>query len=295
MTTQESPDPVRTALYLDFDNLHAGLQKDHKLAEAFCHDTRSWLRRIETGSGAPAGGRRILVARAYLNPAAHSSKRSALTKAGFEVIDTPSLTSEGKSAADIRLAIDVLDALAGPVRYDEFIVLSGDADFTPLFHRLRANDRRTMIISSKPIAGAYRNVADLVVDGKDLPELLGVRPGTEVRPAAAAGPASVEAPAVINGAGAIEAAPVDIDPAPAILEALATVIEAGRAFDGSLAAAVVAELAASGRVVPLGRVRQVLGVFGRAGVDVRRAAEPTATALRRTYDTFSDEPNVSAA
>jgi uncharacterized LabA/DUF88 family protein len=52
------------------------------------------------------------------------------------VIDCPPLTSQNKNGADIRMVMDILDALNHQTRFNEFILLSSDADFTPLLTRL---------------------------------------------------------------------------------------------------------------------------------------------------------------
>lgn len=70
------------------------------------------------------------------------------------------------------MVIDILDALASPVVYDEFIVASSDTDFTPLLQRLRATDRRTMIMACGPSASAFRNVADMSLDAEAIVSLL---------------------------------------------------------------------------------------------------------------------------
>jgi hypothetical protein len=59
--------------------------------------------------------------------------------------------------------MDMLDALEHRTRFDEFIVMSGDADFTPVFLRLRAHDRRTVAMVSTPVAAAYRSACDLLI------------------------------------------------------------------------------------------------------------------------------------
>jgi hypothetical protein len=56
------------------------------------------------------------------------------------VIDCPSLTNQGKSSADINLALDAVDALSSPPRYDEYLIFSADADFTALALGCRAAD-----------------------------------------------------------------------------------------------------------------------------------------------------------
>ena len=179
---------IRSALFLDFDNIFGGLmQLDRQAALALAEEPGRWLDALATRR-LPAGQRRdLLVRRAYLNPAGYvydmergndsgrlylSRFRPNLTQSGFEVVDCPALTYGKKNAADIRIVIDVLQSLDARPRYNEFIVASSDADFTPLLQRLRAGDRRTTIISAGTVAPAYRNIANIYLDATDLVDLL---------------------------------------------------------------------------------------------------------------------------
>ena len=60
--------------------------------------------------------------------------------------------------------MDVLDALVHPTRVEEFIVFSADADFTNLLLRLRAHDRRSVILPIGPASPAYSSASDYVID-----------------------------------------------------------------------------------------------------------------------------------
>ena len=44
--------------------------------------------------------------------------------------------------------------------FDEFIILSGDADFTPVLHRLRAHARRTVVFANDHTAQPYTAMSD---------------------------------------------------------------------------------------------------------------------------------------
>jgi uncharacterized LabA/DUF88 family protein len=87
-------------------------------------------------------------------------------------MDCPPITGQGKNSADIRLVIDALDLLRHTTRFDEFIIMSGDADFVPLLVHLREHERQTMIAFAGQIASAYRGTADAVIDGKALSNLI---------------------------------------------------------------------------------------------------------------------------
>jgi hypothetical protein len=168
---------TKTAILLDFDNVFFGLWRvDPDLAVRFADSPLDWLSLL-AGRHLTLETRRWLVARCYLNPAGwvdapgessgrlyFSRFRPAFVRAGFNVIDCPALTRESKNAADIHIVIDALDLLAASCRIDEFVIGSGDADFAPLVHRLRANDRRTTIISARSAAIAYASLADRIID-----------------------------------------------------------------------------------------------------------------------------------
>ena len=174
---------LRSALFVDFDNVFSALcLQDPDAAEAFILEPRRWLEWItrydtaHSGQSAAEAGprRRILVRRCYLNPNGSlvlpngervffGSFRNGLVQAGFQVVDCPPLTRGGKTSADIVLVMDVLDALHHATRFEEFILLSSDADFTPVLQRLRAHDRRTLVVAIGNAAEAYRAAADAVV------------------------------------------------------------------------------------------------------------------------------------
>lgn len=172
--TDPAPRRLRCALFVDFDNVYIGLQRlDPAAAEAFATHPGHWLSGLESGTDDEGDfTRRFLVRACYLNPSVFSQFRPNFTRAGFSVVDCPSLTQQGKSSADINLVLDAVDALAAPTHYDEFLVVSADADFTPLAHRFRAADRRVTIITASPAASAYRAVADTVITADALTDLV---------------------------------------------------------------------------------------------------------------------------
>lgn len=160
----------RAALLVDFDNIYSSLRDvDPAAARIFATDPMRWSSWLEERLGAVGPDadettpRVVLHRTCYLNPSVWGSFRAYFTRAGFRVVDCPALTQQGKNSADIHMVIDALDLLAHPTRYDEFIVLSLDADFTPLFQRLRSFDRRVIMLGSGPSAAALRNTCDYVI------------------------------------------------------------------------------------------------------------------------------------
>lgn len=167
---------MKTALFVDFDNVYSGLRRLSALgAERFARQPSGWLSWLTSefssnaaGQG-PSEARRVLVRRCYLNPVMFHSFRRPFLEAGFEIVDCPPMTAAGKTTTDIHLVLDALDALADDTYFDEFIVFSADADFSPVLRRLRRQDRRTVVFAAGAMSEAYKASADRVIA---IPEFL---------------------------------------------------------------------------------------------------------------------------
>jgi NYN domain len=193
---------LKSALFVDFDNVYSGLRKlDSTYADRFARQPLRWvewmLGDLPAPEHAPDGARRrLLVRRVYLNPQVYQRYRAAFNHAGFEIIDCPAMTSEGKTSTDIHMVLDMIDLLQHQVHYDEFIVFSADADFTPVLRKLRRWDRRTTVLAVGFPSAAYRASADLLIDTDEfLRDALGVREADEGVPAAAVLPTAALASA----------------------------------------------------------------------------------------------------
>ncbi|HEX6912665.1 MAG TPA: NYN domain-containing protein, partial [Longimicrobium sp.] len=162
----------RVALFVDFDNIYLGLLgTSREAAEAFATRPHVWLEWIKQGMPmeprrADAPGpreNRVLIRRCYLNPDTFGKYRGYFTRSGFSVVDCPPLTSRGKNSSDIVMVMDILDALRHETHFDRFVIMSADADFTPVLQRLRAHDRRTAVLVSGQAAPAYRAACDRLI------------------------------------------------------------------------------------------------------------------------------------
>src|SRR5262249_31246211 len=158
----------------------------------FAKDAMGWLKQIETGAVItptngvpPRGQRRIVMNRCYGNPVPRRNTsdnstdmcsfpfvRHHFLRAGFEVVDCPPLTAQLKNSSDSRMVMDLPDSLGPETHFDEFIILSGDADFTPVLHRLRAHARRTVIYATEYTAAPYTAISDGEVREVDLIAML---------------------------------------------------------------------------------------------------------------------------
>ncbi|MCH9809428.1 MAG: NYN domain-containing protein [Alphaproteobacteria bacterium] len=186
---RESEGSLLSTVFVDYDNIYLSLKrKNEEAAKRFAKDAGHWLTEIASGRLiTPTNGpalttpRRIVMNRCYGNPVPRRNSHDNSTdmnsfpfvrhhylRAGFEVIDCPPLTAQLKNSADIRMVMDVRDYLLHDTYFDEFIILSGDADFTPVLHRLRQHARRTVIYSNDYTAAPYTAISDGEVREADL-------------------------------------------------------------------------------------------------------------------------------
>jgi hypothetical protein len=162
---------VKIALFVDFDNVYSGLRRiSAEAAERFSRQPLRWLHWLTTGvdgesvDDASPDRRRVLVRRCYLNPVIYQKYRRPFHEAGFEIVDCPPMTATGKTSTDIHLVLDTMDALLDGTHFDEFIVFSADADFSPVLRRLRRHDRRTVVFAAGAMSESYKASADRVID-----------------------------------------------------------------------------------------------------------------------------------
>ena len=161
---------MKSALFVDFDNVFSQLrQLQPDAAERFARYPSEWIGWLTSSLALPephdeGERRRLLVRRCYLNPNWYQNYRHAFLRAGFEVVDCPPVTSQGKTSTDIHMVLDIIDLLQHETRCDEFIVFSADADFTPVLRKLRRHDRRTTVLAIGFPSAAYQASADLLID-----------------------------------------------------------------------------------------------------------------------------------
>ncbi len=160
MSRFQSVDEVYSALFVDFDNIYTRLTElDAALAKTFATNPQRWMRWLEGHALRMMYGdgvrRRILKRCCYLNPLKYQEFRPFFIRSAFLVMDCPPLTNSGKTNADIHLVMDCMDALAHVTRFDEIIILSGDADFTPLLLRIQEHARRSLVLSVGYTSPAY--------------------------------------------------------------------------------------------------------------------------------------------
>ncbi len=182
-----------SAVFVDYDNIYLSLKrKSEDAAKRFAKDAYRWIDAIQSGELIRARNladtpvqRRVVMSRCYGNPVPRRNQNDNSTdmnsfpfvrhhflRGGFEIVDCPPLTAQLKNSADIRMVMDIRDLITHDTYFDEFVILSSDADFTPLLHRLRAHARRTMIYANDHTASPYAALSDGEVREVDLIDLL---------------------------------------------------------------------------------------------------------------------------
>jgi hypothetical protein len=226
---QESSGTLLSAVFVDYDNIYLSLKrKSEEAAKRFAKDAALWLKAIENGAlmsptntPAKGGPRRIVMNRCYGNPVPRRNAtdnstdmnsfpfvRHHFLRAGFEIVDCPPLTQQLKNSSDIRMVMDVRDYLTHDTYFDEFVILSGDADFTPVLHRLRAHARRTVIFANDYTAAPYTAISDSEVRESNLISLLlEGRIGDQVIPGIAEGDDTARRSIIAEVVSTVQASP----------------------------------------------------------------------------------------
>jgi hypothetical protein len=155
-------EPIKSALFVDYESLHRSLAGVDAATDARLADRAAgWVKAIENGElidpeGAP---RRVVVRRCYAGPSVRGKQRDILAAAGFSVVDVAA-DNGIRSSSDLHIAMDTIDALSRADGPDDFIILSGGAELAPLLMRLHASKRTTAIYVDAATAEADRSLAD---------------------------------------------------------------------------------------------------------------------------------------
>jgi uncharacterized protein (TIGR00288 family) len=126
------PDELLIAVFVDYENLAIGV-RDMKTELKLDLVLK---RLLEKG--------RIVYKRAYCDWGRYREDVQEFHRAGVELIDIPQSKLSGKNSADIRMVVDALDLCYAKEHIDQFALLSGDSDFSPVVHKLKENDKRVI-------------------------------------------------------------------------------------------------------------------------------------------------------
>lgn len=155
---------VVSALYLDFDNIFSRIKfiYGEDVAEQFVFNINHWMNWLEkqglTALYKKQTNRVFHKKIVYLNPIAYKTYRMYFVQEGFRVIDCPPLTKQDKTSTDMCISVDMISDLYTK-QYDEFIILSGDADFSPVLFHINERSKKTLRLGIGPMSKIYANAA----------------------------------------------------------------------------------------------------------------------------------------
>lgn len=138
------------AVFVDFENLAIGARKS-RLGPFKIELVLKRL--LEKG--------RLVFRRAYCDWSDYRDEAREFHKHGIEVIDVPATRVSGKNSADIRMVVDAIDLCYAKQHIDQFALLSGDSDFSPLVSKLKENDKRVIA------CGVKASTSDLLIAAAD--------------------------------------------------------------------------------------------------------------------------------
>ena len=128
-------DDERIALFLDYENLAIGARDGLGVSPFDFGPVADAL--AERG--------RVVVRRAYADWSYFDADRRLLALAQVELIEIPQrIGGSRKNAADIKMAVDVIQLAYERGFITTFAIGTGDSDFTPLVHKLRELDKRVI-------------------------------------------------------------------------------------------------------------------------------------------------------
>jgi len=138
------------ALFCDFENIALGV-RDAKYAK---FDINRILERLLVKGS-------IVVKKAYCDWERYKDFKATMHEAAFELIDIPHVRQSGKNSADIRMVVDALDLCYTKSHVNNFVIISGDSDFSPLVSKLRENAKTVIGV------GVKNSTSDLLMSNCD--------------------------------------------------------------------------------------------------------------------------------
>ena len=131
------------AIFADFENVVIGA-RDAKYKKFDIHLVLQRL--LEKGN--------IVVKKAYADWDRYKSSKKPMHEAAFELIEIPHVSYSGKNSADIRMVVDALDLCYTKSHVDQFVIITGDSDFSPLVSKLRENNKKVVGVGVKNSSSA---------------------------------------------------------------------------------------------------------------------------------------------
>lgn len=137
------------AVFIDFENIATAAEREHQEL-----DISLLIDFLKTRG-------RIAIKRAYGDWGRYPKYKLDLLENAIDLIHLYSYGVSGKNRADIRLAIDAIEAVFSHENVEVFTIMSGDSDFSSLITKLREYGKYTIGI------GLRKSTSDLLVKSCD--------------------------------------------------------------------------------------------------------------------------------
>ena len=147
------------ALFLDLDNFtigarHASLTFDIDQVLAYIEETT---------------GGRIVLRRAYGDSRQNHRLLRQLATAGFVIQANVDVSGYGKNLADMQIVVEAMETLLTNYKYNTYVLITGDRDFTPLVQCLRQHGKKVIGVGVKHTASfSLANLCDEYIFYKDI-------------------------------------------------------------------------------------------------------------------------------
>ncbi len=141
---------LNMAVFCDLENVAIGVQTAHYAK----FDIKKVLERLLLRGN-------IVTKKAYCDWERYRNLKDGLHEAAFELIEIPHVRQSGKNSSDIRMVVDALDLCYTKSHISNFVIISGDSDFSPLVSKLRENNKTVIGI------GVKNSSSDLLVANCD--------------------------------------------------------------------------------------------------------------------------------
>ncbi len=147
------------ALYWDFENLHAALCEARMEGAYSKQDNRFKVQEPLVDVAAIVALANTLgpiaINRAYCNWQYFGRYRDLLMHHGMELIQLFPPGSAAKNGADIRLCLDAMEDLGRFDHIGTVLVVSGDSDYMPLAHKVKAAGRTVLGVGARKATNAH--------------------------------------------------------------------------------------------------------------------------------------------
>lgn len=146
------------ALYWDFENLHASLAEQREPG-VYGAANRFKLQEPLVDVGAVAAFAASLgpvaISRAFCNWQFFGRYRDALMHNAIELVQLFPPGGAAKNGADIRLCLDAMEDLGRFPHIGTVVIVSGDSDFMPVSHKIKATGRRLVGVGTRAATNKY--------------------------------------------------------------------------------------------------------------------------------------------